>query len=75
MVDVTGGGNAYCGGFLVGWLEHHDVKQAAARAIVGAAITLEQIGPPTISPERVDEANERLAGSLAEISGATEQML
>lgn len=75
VVDVTGGGNAYCGGFLVGWLEHADIKQAGARAAVSAAITLEQIGPPAISPERVNEANERLASSLAEIYEVTEQMI
>jgi len=75
VVDVTGGGNAYCGGFLVGWLEHADVKQAAARAAVGAAITIEQIGPPTISSERLHDASERLAGSLAEIYEVTEQMI
>lgn len=74
VVDVTGGGNAYCGGFLVGWLDQGDVTQAAARAAVSAAITIEQIGPPTLTPGRLDEAQERLAGSLAEIIEVTEQM-
>ena len=75
VVDVTGGGNAYCGGFLVGWLDQGDIKRAAAQAAVSAAITLEQIGPPTISPERVDQANERLAGSVAEVHEIMGQML
>ena len=75
VVDVTGGGNAYCGGFLVGWLDYNDVRQAVARAAVSAAITLEQIGPPTISPNRLDDAINRLAGSLAEIYEVTEQMI
>lgn len=75
VIDVTGGGNAYCGGFLVGWLDHGDIKQAAARAAVSAAITIEQIGPPTITPACLAEANERLAGSLAETKEISEQMI
>lgn len=67
VVDVTGGGNAYCGGFLVGWLEHGQVEQAAARAAVSAAITLEQVGPPAINPARLAEAEQRLAACLPQI--------
>ena len=67
VVDVTGGGNAYCGGFLVGWVEHGQVKQAAAQAAVSAAITIEQIGPPEITPARLIEAEQRLARCLLEI--------
>ena len=51
VVDVTGAGNAYCGGLLVGWIELRDVKRAAAQAAVSAAIAIEQVGPP-----RIDEA-------------------
>lgn len=68
VVDVTGGGNAYCGGFLVGWVEHGDVVRAAARAAISAAITLEQVGPPAITPVLLEEAQARLAGCLAQIN-------
>jgi sugar/nucleoside kinase (ribokinase family) len=67
VVDVTGGGNAYCGGFLVGWLEHGNIPQAAARAAVSAALTLEQVGPPAISPARLAEAEQRLIPVLQQI--------
>jgi sugar/nucleoside kinase (ribokinase family) len=73
VVDVTGGGNAYCGGFLVGWVEHGDIIQAAARAAVSAAITLEQVGPPTITSVLLVEAQGRLAGCIAQINHLAEQ--
>ncbi|MCB8937339.1 MAG: hypothetical protein H6654_18050 [Ardenticatenaceae bacterium] len=60
VVDVTGAGNAFCGGLLVGWLETYDLRQAAAQAAVSAALTIAQIGPPVI-----DEAVQRLARQRA----------
>ena len=30
VVDVTGAGNAFCGGLLAGWVETADIRQAAA---------------------------------------------
>lgn len=48
VVDVTGAGNAFCGGLLVGWLETNDLWQAAAQAAVSAAMAIAQIGPPLI---------------------------
>jgi sugar/nucleoside kinase (ribokinase family) len=61
VVDLTGAGNAYCGGLLVGWVEHGWLERAASYAAVGAAITLEQIGPPRITPDLMVMAQERLA--------------
>ncbi len=49
VVDVTGAGNAYCGGFLVGLGEGHDALESACRAAVGASYALRQFGIP--SPE------------------------
>ena len=48
VVDVTGAGNAYCGGLLLGWIETENVAQAAAHASVSAAFAIEQVGPPKI---------------------------
>jgi len=46
VVDVTGGGNAFCGGFLAGWLLHPGDPEFAARcAAAGAAHALGQYGP------------------------------
>ncbi len=62
VVDITGAGNAYCGGLLVGWHETGEVPQAAAMACVGAAITIEQVGPTTLA-----NAKQRAAQILRSI--------
>ena len=59
VVDVTGAGNAYCGGFLTGWVSSGDVIRAAAQASVSAALTIEQIGPRPLLPQTMAEAQAR----------------
>ena len=59
VVDVTGAGNAYCGGLLTGWVEDGDIIEAASRAAVSAAMTIEQRGPRPIKPETTAEARRR----------------
>jgi len=44
VVDVTGAGNAYCGGFLVGLAETGDLEQAGRYGAVSASFALEQFG-------------------------------
>ena len=44
VVDVTGAGNAYCGGFLVGLAETSDLTQAGRYGAVAASFALEQFG-------------------------------
>jgi sugar/nucleoside kinase (ribokinase family) len=44
IVDVTGAGNAYCGGMVVGLAETGDVFWAAKYAVVSAALALGQFG-------------------------------
>jgi ribokinase len=39
--DPTGAGDAYCGGFLVGWIETGDVREAALRGTVSASFVVE----------------------------------
>jgi len=65
VVDVTGAGNAYCGGLLVGWVEHGALDRAAAYAAISAALTIQQVGPPTITPALVATAARRLPQMLA----------
>jgi sugar/nucleoside kinase (ribokinase family) len=64
VVDVTGAGNAYCGGFLMGLVEGVDIARAAAYAAVSAAMTIEQVGPPVITPEVEAQARQRMADAL-----------
>jgi sugar/nucleoside kinase (ribokinase family) len=43
--DVTGAGDSYCGGFLVGLDQTNDVVEAALRGSISASIAVEGIGP------------------------------
>ena len=61
IVDVTGAGNAYCGGLLVGIAEGLDVRDAALRAAVSASFALEQFGVPSFGNDLVEEAKSRLS--------------
>lgn len=45
VVDVTGAGDAYCGGFLVGLAETGDPLEAATRGSVSASLVVEGVGP------------------------------
>ncbi|CAG8531413.1 14045_t:CDS:2 [Dentiscutata heterogama] len=50
VVDVTGAGNAFCGGFMVGLLKSNfDVFEAALYGAVSASFTVEQLGTPRLS--------------------------
>jgi sugar/nucleoside kinase (ribokinase family) len=48
VVDVTGGGNAFCGGFLAGWCQRPgDLEHASRCGAASAALTLAQHGLPS----------------------------
>lgn len=54
VVDVTGAGNAFLGGYIAGWLSSRgDVKEAMCCGHVASSFALEQIGLPTF--QRGDE--------------------
>jgi len=58
IADQTGAGNTYCGGFLVGWVETHDLLTAACYGGVAASFSLEVIGvadPPANKHQLRDE--------------------
>lgn len=61
IVDVTGAGNSYCGGFLTGLGDGLSPLEAALRAVVSASFALEQFGLPAWKTPPVDEARRRLA--------------
>ncbi|RMG90228.1 MAG: hypothetical protein D6708_08760 [Candidatus Dadabacteria bacterium] len=60
VVDVTGAGNSYCGGFLVGYVTTGDPLLAGRMAAVSASFTVEQFGLPPLSPGVEAEARRRL---------------
>jgi ribokinase len=61
VIDTTGGGDAYCGGFLVALADRHGPGEAGARAAVSASFAIEQFGIPTFGAEPRQEAERRLA--------------
>lgn len=49
VVDPTGGGNAFCGGFCAGWiLSGGDVVTAAVYGNIAASFVIEQFGLPSL---------------------------
>nr|OQO27176.1 hypothetical protein B0A51_04436 [Rachicladosporium sp. CCFEE 5018] len=48
IVDPTGAGNAFLGGFAMGWLETKDFVHAAAYGNVAASFALEVVGLPDL---------------------------
>lgn len=61
VVDVTGAGNSYCGGFLVGYAETGDPRRGGLYGAVSASFTIEQFGLPVIDGETNRLAKARLA--------------
>lgn len=51
VLDPVGAGNAYCGGFLVGWSQTKDVKTAGIYGAVAASFLVEQVGLPALDTE------------------------
>ena len=54
IVDPTGAGNAYLGGFAIGLLESSDLVTAAKYGIVAASFALEHFGLPILSFDYAD---------------------
>jgi sugar/nucleoside kinase (ribokinase family) len=68
-VDVTGGGNAYCGSALVGLAEGKPPAVAGAMGAVAASFAIRQFGPPEAGSAAMRRAAQReLAGLIAKIT-------
>jgi len=63
VIDVTGGGNAFCGGFLAGWcIRPGDLDYAGRCAAASAALSIAQIGLP--APSRLSAAPQLAARAI-----------
>ena len=60
VVDVTGAGNAFCGGLLAGAVEGLSFLETALRGLVGASFAIEQVGVPEALVPGSPEALRRL---------------
>lgn len=59
VVDVTGAGNSFCGGYAYGWLKTHgDPTRSALYGAVSASYSVEQIGVPRFSLSDNDNSRE-----------------
>ena len=67
IVDVTGAGNSYCGGFMTGLGDGLSPLEAGLRAAVSASFALEQIGLPQWDAIPVAEATKRLAWAREQV--------
>jgi sugar/nucleoside kinase (ribokinase family) len=74
VVDPTGAGDAYGGGFVVGWLVTHDAVVAAACGAVAAAETIGTFGAFGDGPNPTPEARlgrvEQVIASIASTGAA-----
>jgi len=59
--DPTGAGDAYCGGFLAGFLLTHDAVRAAQHGTISASYVVEAIGALATATPSASEARARLA--------------
>ena len=60
IVDVTGAGNSFCGGFMTGLGDDLSPLEAGLRAAVSASFALEQIGLPQWDRIPFAEANSSM---------------
>jgi sugar/nucleoside kinase (ribokinase family) len=49
IVDTTGAGNAFLGGFAIGYLQNNDILEASQYGAVASSFTLEQVGLPLLT--------------------------
>jgi sugar/nucleoside kinase (ribokinase family) len=67
VVDPVGAGNAFCGGFLVGWVETGDMITAGCYGSVAASFMVEQIGLPRLKTGYRLEAVKRLENLRSQV--------
>ena len=64
VVDPTGGGNGFLGGFAVGLLRKGDPVEAAIWGSVSASFCIEQVGMPVLQDPDGDNFEERWNGTV-----------
>jgi sugar/nucleoside kinase (ribokinase family) len=67
VVDTTGAGDGYCGGFLVGLLEDRPIAECAAMGTVSASYVVEACGALQTAPPKAADRDARLRRILAEV--------
>lgn len=60
IIDQTGAGNTYCGGFMVGYMRTGNIKQAGIYGAIAASFNLEHVGVLQLTEEIYETRAERL---------------
>lgn len=71
IVDVTGAGDAFAGGFLAGWLATGDIARGLAQGVVSASLVLEDWGSRGLARATPAAARGRLATWFPELARGT----
>lgn len=71
LVDVTGAGDAFAGGFLAGWLATRDIPSSLAQGVVSASFVLEDWGSRGLVRATPASARARLAAWFPEVASAS----
>ncbi len=61
VVDSTGAGNAFCGGFLAGWVQTSNLRTAGLYGAVAASFLVEQVGLPQVNTKMWKIAKKRVS--------------
>ncbi len=61
VIDQTGAGNSYCGGFVVGWRREKDIAAAGCYGAAAASFTLEHVGCAQLPADTDMQFAQRLA--------------
>lgn len=65
VIDQTGAGNSYCGGFVVGWRRENDIAAAGCYGAAAASFTLEHIGCARLPADLKIQWSQRLEQARA----------
>jgi sugar/nucleoside kinase (ribokinase family) len=60
VVDPTGAGDAFAGGFLAGWLRQEPLERALRRGVVSASFAIESWGPQALAAATPQSAQQRM---------------
>ena len=72
VIDTTGAGDAYCGGFVAAYRVRPDVLAAACHGAVSASFAVERRGAVALVDVEPDEAQRRLEWALGTVSPGME---
>jgi len=73
VVDPTGAGNAFLGGYIAGWLREEDTSQALCYGAVASSFAIEQIGLPSSEEVRAEAGEDRLRKLRERLATKAEQ--